>query len=61
MIQIEDSERLFRCTNCGEMCQGYNAAHFWWDCGCGSKDIEEVSDEEYAERYPYKKEKQDEE
>ena len=45
MTEIKDRDRIFECANCGAQCQGYNAAHFWWDCGCDNKELVEVTEE----------------
>jgi hypothetical protein len=54
MMELKHSERIFECVNCGATCQGYNAAHWWWDCQCGDKELRELTEEEYAEVYPWK-------
>jgi hypothetical protein len=54
---MRDSERLFRCTACGAEVQGWNAAHWyseWHEDECPGGTIEEYTDEEYAEAYPWK-------
>jgi hypothetical protein len=53
MATIEDKDRIFECKNCGQGVQGWGAAHWWFDCGCGSYDPVEVDESFYRERFPW--------
>jgi len=52
--RISDNERIWQCQNCGQACQGWHAANEWFLCDCGRWDPVELTDQEYAEAYPWR-------